>query len=47
MFFTAYFAAVNEGKDYVYWMVLDESDDQSLNETAEYYADQMAKTLED
>ena len=47
MFFTAYSAAVNGGKDYVYWMVLDESDDQSLNETVEYYADQMAKTLED
>lgn len=44
-YYVAYAAAVNEGKDYVYWIVLDNSKDQSLHDTAEYNADMMAKTL--
>ena len=44
-YYVAYAAAVNEGKDYVYWIVLDNSDDQSLRDTVEYNADMMAKTL--
>lgn len=45
-FFAAYSSEVNNGNDYVYWMVMDDSEDQSLHEIAEYNADQMAKTLE-
>lgn len=45
MNFVAYATKLNGNGAYVYWMVLDESDDQSLTKTIEEYADKMAKTL--
>lgn len=45
MNFVAYATKLNGNGAYVYWMVLDESEDQSLTETIEEYADKMAKTL--
>lgn len=43
--FVAYATKLNGNGAYVYWMVLDESEDQSLTKTIEEYADKMAKTL--
>lgn len=45
MNFVAYSAQLKGNGAYVYWMVLDESEDQSLTKTIEEYADKMAKTL--
>lgn len=45
MNFVAYATKLNGNGAYVYWMVLDESEDQSLTKTIEEYADKMAKTL--
>lgn len=45
MNFVAYATKLNGNGVYVYWMVLDESEDQSLSKTIEEYADKMAKTL--
>ncbi len=45
MDFVAYATKLNGNGAYVYWMVLDESEDQSLTKTIEEYADKMAKTL--
>jgi hypothetical protein len=45
MNFVAYSAQLKANGAYVYWMVLDESEDQNLTKTIEEYADKMAKTL--
>lgn len=45
MNFVAYATKLNGNDAYVYWMVLDESEDQSLTKIIEEYADKMAKTL--
>lgn len=44
-FFTAYSTKLKGNDTFVYWLVLDDSEDQSLNKTAEEYADKMSETL--
>ena len=43
--YVAYATKLNANGAYVYWMVIDDSDDQSLTKTIEKHADKMATTL--